>query len=219
MALAIAGSGLAMLLVAVGLIVFATRDAEGTPTDASVTSAMQAAGCTVRNVAPVMTQQHVSSETAPVRWNTFPPAAGTHFANTAVWNFYREPVNPRNVVHNEEHGGVILWWGPETPASTIDELEAFYQESPEAMLGTPLAANNPGLTFTGEADPNLGSRVAITAWTIDDPSTYFDNGNFGVAHVAVCPTFNEEAFTKFRDAYRGHGPEGIPANFNRPGGN
>ena len=42
-------------------------------------------------------------------------------------------------MHNEEHGGVILWWGPGVSTGTVDELERFYRASPVAMLGTPIA--------------------------------------------------------------------------------
>ena len=74
----------------------------------------------------------------------------------AVWGFYTEPVNPRMVVHNEEHGGVIIWWGSKVPAATVAKLHAFYNEQPTARFGTPY--------------PKLGSKIAITAWT-GNPST------------------------------------------------
>ncbi len=43
------------------------------------------------------------------------------------------------------------------------------------------------------------------------------DGDYGVGHIAVCPRFDEEAFAAFRSAYRGEGPEGIPASSNTPG--
>lgn len=70
------------------------------------------------------------------------------------------------------------------------------------MVGTPIAG--------------LGNKVAISAWT-GDPSKYYQNGYYGIGHLAICPQFNEKAFTAFRDAYRGHGPEGIPLSSDQPG--
>ena len=67
-----------------------------------------------------------------------PPSGGAHYGLWAVWGFYRQPVNPRQIVHNEEHGGVIIWWGPQVPSSTVDKLESFYGQKPEAMFGTPI---------------------------------------------------------------------------------
>ena len=63
------------------------------------------------------------------------------------------------------------------------------------MVGTPIAG--------------LGNKVAISAWP-PHPFKYYQNGYYGIGHLAICPQFNEKAFTAFRDAYRGHGPEGIP---------
>jgi hypothetical protein len=218
--IALAASGLVGLVAVIAVVALTRGGGSGDATPASADAAMVAAGCTVRTVPPLSflpNHGSVPTESTPVRWNTFPPAAGAHFGTPAVWNFYRTPVNPRSVVHNEEHGGVVLWWGPKTPASTVDALERFYQDDPEAMVGTPLDPNTPGITFAGVPNANLGSRVAITAWTINSPANYFENGNLGVGHVAVCGTFDEDAFAKFRDAYRGKGPEGIPASFNQPG--
>ena len=58
--------------------------------------------------------------------------------------------------------------------------------------------------------------VALTAWT-GNPAKYYRNDYYGVGHLATCPRFDEKAFTAFRDAYRDHGPEGVPGSSNKPG--
>jgi hypothetical protein len=141
-------------------------------------------------------------------WATFPPSGGAHYGLWAVWGFYTDPLNPRQVVHNEEHGGVVIWWGPKVPATTVSRLQAFYNEQPVGMMGTPLVQPIGGKT--------LGDKVALTAWT-GNPADYYRNGYYGAVHVAICPHFNQKAFTTFRDAYRGHGPEGIPLSNDKPG--
>jgi len=182
----------------------------GSSADAS-NSAMKAAGCTFRAEVPVVMKSSDHSDVPTLstpmddKWKSFPPAGGPHYGQWAVWGFYTEPVNPRMVVHNEEHGGVILWWGPDVPKSTVDALHALYSEDPVSMVGTPIAG--------------LGSKIAISAWT-GDPSRYFRDNYFGVGHLGTCTTWNDEvkkAFTEFRDAYRGKGPEGIPMSQNQPG--
>jgi hypothetical protein len=204
-----AGAGIVALGAVIFLIILTSKHS-GKATDASVSAAMKAAGCTYQDVTipkPPGGQTHIPTLETKVKWQTYPPAGGQHFGRWAVWNFYREPVPPKMVVHNEEHGGVILWWGQNVPSSEVDKLNAFYNSSPNSMLGTP-AAPIDGKT--------LGSKVAITAWT-GDPTKYGRNGYFGFGHVAVCPTFDEGAFKKFRDAYRGKGPEGVPTSANDPG--
>jgi Protein of unknown function (DUF3105) len=210
-------SGLVALGIVIAVIVFtggssssstsSTASLEGSQ---KVAAAMRSAGCTYLDKAgpkpPKGSAQHIATLADKVDWNTYPPAAGQHYPEWAVWGFYRDPVNPKQVVHNEEHGGAVLWWGPQTPAATVDKLQAFYQESPNSMFGTPIG------TLNGKS---LGSKVAFTAWT-GSPETY-QRANWGFEHVAVCPTFDESAFKVFRDAYRGKGPEGIPTSANNPG--
>jgi len=206
-----AAAGLAALAaVIIVLAVGGGGNGSSTTSDAQLVATMHGAGCTFKTVkSPPHSPTHgdVPTEQAPVHWNTYPPSNGMHYGQWAVWGFYTEPVDPRRVVHNEEHGGIILWWGPQTPKSEIDQLHSFYESSPNSMLGTPVGS------IKGQS---LGAKVAITAWT-GDSSKYFKNGYYGFGHVAVCPKFAEHAFTAFRDAYRGHGPEGIPASANNPG--
>jgi len=202
---AIAGAGLVALIAVVAFIAFGNKDS-GT-NDAKVASAMTAAGCTFKTVKGYVPggQTHVNSLTKKFPWNTTPPSNGQHYPLWAVWGFYTSAVNPRQVVHNEEHGGVILWWGSDVPASTVSRLQAFYNQQPDGVFGTKY--------------PGLGSKVAITAWT-GNPATYQRNGDFGMGHIAVCPKYTdqvEKAFVTFRDVYRGHGPEGIPLSEDEPG--
>jgi hypothetical protein len=163
--------------------------------DSSVAAAMQAAGCTLKT-APASSRKHVSDQNAKIKYNTTPPSNGSHYFQPAIWDFYTQAANPVQVVHNQEHGGVILWWGSKVPQATVDKLRDFYNSSPNAMLGTPY--------------PSLGNKIAITAWTA--PS-----GGMGEGHVGTCPTFDEKGFTAFRDAYRGKGPERFPVDVLTPG--
>jgi Protein of unknown function (DUF3105) len=206
-------AGVAAVAVVVVLVVVLAGGKSGTPgasSDQKVAAAMEAAGCTFRSK-PVLPPVHkansgyhldVPTLSSKVKWSTFPPSGGSHYGLWAVWGFYRQPVNPRMVVHNEEHGGVIIWWGPKAPPTTVSKLEDFYLEEPTGTFGTPIAG--------------LGNKIALTAWT-GDPSRYYRNGYYGVGKIAVCPGFDEKAFTTFRDAYRGHGPEGIPLSADQEG--
>ena len=184
-------------IVALGAVIAAIALAKGGggSGSASVAAAMRAAGCTLKT-APAKSRKHVSSLKAKIKYNTDPPSTGSHYYSPAVWDFYTTPAAPVQVVHNEEHGGVIIWWGNKVPQSTIEKLRAFYNSSPNGMLGTPYAS--------------LGNKIALTVWTA--PA-----GGLGEGHVATCSTYNEKAFTAFRDAYRGKGPERYPTDTETPG--
>jgi len=195
---------------AVGVALAFTSGGSGTST-ADVKRLMAAAGCTFRDVppkppkkSPTNFHEDVPTLSTPTKglWSTFPPSAGAHYGSWAVWGFYRQPVNPRQVVHNEEHGAVVIWWGPKVPSATVDALEAFYAEKPEGMFGTPIAG--------------LGRKIALTAWT-GDPATYYRDHDFGMGHIATCTRFDHKAFAAFRDAFRGRGPEGVPLSSDAPG--
>ncbi len=196
----------AAAVIAVGL--YFAFGSGGSSGDKQVASLMTAAGCsykTVKAYVPPGQGVHVPSLTKKFPWNTDPPSNGQHYPLWAVWGFYTSPVNPRMVVHNEEHGGVILWWGPKVPGSTVEQLRAFYNEQPDGTFGTPYT--------------KLGSKVAISAWT-GDPARYTTNNYYGQGHLGICPRFDSatlKAFEAFRNAYRGHGPEGIPLSLDEPG--
>jgi hypothetical protein len=195
----------ALALAVVLVVVLSGRGSGG---GSNVARLMAEAGCTFRTVdasVPKGKPTHVNSLTAKLAWNTFPPSNGQHYPAWAVWGFYTEPVNPRQVVHNEEHGGVVIWWGPQVPRATVEKLNELYSEDAAGMFGTPI--------------PGLDSKIAITAWT-GDPTRYSRNGYYGEGHIAVCPAYTDKtkkAFEAFRDAYRGDGPEGVPMSANQPG--
>src|SRR5258708_2370274 len=103
------------------LLFFVTRGSKSQPGNDTIkppTAQVAAAGCTLKSVVPLPPTKgdHVVSPyhqdaptlTSKVKWNTDPPAAGGHYQVWAVWNFYTDPVNPLMVVHNEEHGGVVI---------------------------------------------------------------------------------------------------------------
>lgn len=187
------------------------------PGGRNVAAIMRAAGCTYRDAAPYPPKDAATNNdyhddfrtlTAVPHWSTFPPSGGGHYRLWATWGFYRAPVNPAMVVHNEEHGGVVIWWGPVVPAATVAQLERFYDRQPVGMFGTPIAG--------------LGSRIALTAWTADpawkgDPALAYRSHEYGTGHIAVCTRFDAKAFAAFRDAYRGKSPQGFPVSADRPG--
>ncbi len=202
---AVAGAGFVGLIVVALLLALGGGKSGDTR---KLGADMAAANCSFKTVTAYVPKgqgTHVPSLTKKFPWNTTPPSNGQHYPEWAIWGFYTQPVNPRMVVHNEEHGGVILWWGSKVPSSTVAKLLAFYTEQPDGSFGTPY--------------PSLGGKIAITAWT-GDTSHYQQNGYYGQGHIAICPAYNaatKQAFEDFRKVYRGHGPEGIPLSADRPG--
>lgn len=199
------------LVVALVLVLGGRGGGDVSAADVSkVRSAMEAAGCTFRS-APAGSRGHMSQEDQRVRYATFPPASGVHHPQPAVWDDYTHPVDPRQAVHNLEHGGVVVWYGPAISPAQRTKIDAFYDESPDGLIVSPLQDPFPGITYP-KHEP-LGSRIALTAWTAPE-----SDPDKGTVYIAVCPKVDLDAFRAFRDAFRGKGPERIPVSQLRPGG-
>ena len=202
--------GLIVVVVVLALVV-GKGGGKAAPT-AAAASVMRAAGCTFTTVPshrypPGGGSLHISKITDKVTYNSYPPSSGYHYPSPAVWNEYSQPVNPKLVVHNQEHGGVIVWLGAKVSAADRQKVDQFYEESPNGIIVTPLADTFSGITYPPHK--LLGSRIALTAW--DAPS------GVGKGIVSICPHVNLNAFAKFRDTFRGHGPEHFPVSILTPG--
>jgi hypothetical protein len=187
----VAASGVVALVAVLGLLAFA-----GGGSDSLTAQDFLPCRFTEHPTSPG--GQHVD-EDKKVKYSTFPPSSGDHFGATAIWNFYDEPVPKLRVVHNLEHGAVAVWYGPRLPEAQKDQLREFYFEDPNAVIVTPL--------------PALGRRVAATAWVAPPEDPTPDGGK-----VLRCPQVDLDALRKFRDEFRGKGPERIPTGTLVPGG-
>jgi hypothetical protein len=159
-------------------------------------------GPCVRETFPPMGRQHVDELSKSFRYDSFPPTSGPHFGIPAVYNVYDEPVPQLRIVHSLEHGAVAVQYGSKVPPQTVQQIVTWYAESPEGMIVAPLPASMPE---AAPAPADAQSKIFLTAWT----------------HVATCSAFEEEAFTNFRDDYRGpegDAPEKFPLSSLQPGG-
>jgi Protein of unknown function (DUF3105) len=206
-----------VVALAVALIVVLTGSGGGgadvTPAAAlKVRVAMTAAGCTFVARPADAAQQHMSSPNQHVTYETFPPSSGIHNPSPAIWGNYRLPVDPRQAVHNLEHGGIVIWYGPGIAAKDRDALDRFYDEDENGVIISPLRDPFPGVSYPKHQ--SLGSKIALTVWTAPESGT-----ERGTVYIATCPSFDEKAFAAFRDTFRGKGPERFPVSQMLPGGN
>ena len=138
--------------------------------------------------------------TSPL-WNTNPPTSGPHYEIPAVYGSYTAPLNLAQLVHNLEHGGIYILYGPGVPDATVAQLQSFYDNHTRGTILAPL--------------PSLGNKIAHGAWTTKDAN---DPTN-GTAHLAKCTSFDEKAFGTFFDDFQFQGPERFPPNTLLPGHN
>jgi hypothetical protein len=185
-------------VVAVGAIVGVVIAAGGGGASGSDRVAVGGA-CAVKTY-PSQGRQHVTKLPKGFKYNSYPPTSGPHYppgdTAPAVWNFYDQPIREIVLVHNLEHGGVIVQYGPKVPQSTVQKIAKWYQKDPRGLVVAPFPTNAPA---------SVANKVTLSAWT----------------HLATCTGFDEGAFDAFVQDYRapnGDNPEKFPLDALQPGG-
>jgi hypothetical protein len=125
-------------------------------------------------------RDHVPEGTQ-VDYESDPPTSGPHYASWAPPDLYRDVVPDELLVHNLEHGHVVIYYNPSQisneSATKISELTNEYDGQWDAVLAVPR--------------PEMDNELTLTAWT----------------YKMELEQYDEELIDAFVDAYRGKGPE------------
>lgn len=150
---------------------------------------LAAAGCTEIEEPPETSAQHVPDGTA-IQYSTRPPTSGDHYAEPAGAGFYQPAstatVPTEQLVHNLEHGQIIIWYSPTAPSDLREDIENYIDSQPGRYA----------LTLLGVPYDQVpaGSNYSMTAW----------------GAMQSCEEFSAEAIDNFRAEFQGRGPERIP---------
>ena len=153
--------------------------------------AAQAAGCTLRDV-KATSREHTTSLDVRVKYSTNPPTSGKHYEIPADDGIYGDPPQDEQLVHNMEHGRVIIWVKPSLPEDQRSGLRALVEDDPYQMVLVPRS--------------NMPYAVAATAWDADPAPN-------GTGKLMTCNQMTDktyDALAAFRDEHRSQGPEPIP---------
>lgn len=116
-----------------------------------------------------------------VTYETNPPNSGSHYARWAPPGFYYQAIDDEIVVHNLEHGHIVVFYKPESLTSEdeayISTLTKSYTGQWDAIIAVPR--------------PNMDHPYVLAAWR----------------HLLPLDTLERETLEAFSDAYRGRGPE------------
>ncbi len=136
---------------------------------------------------PTMEMRDHVPEGTPVEYSTNPPTSGPHWGSTAQWGVYtsRPPADER-LVHNLEHGGVIISYNlDQLDAPTVEQLQALADE---------LYRERPCIILTPRESIQDDKPIALAAWGVlalldeyDEPAIRA----FWRDHVARGPEFGE----------------------------
>lgn len=89
-------------------------------------------------------------------YNSMPPTSGPHTAITAPWRIYPTPVADETLVHNLEHGGIVIGYNCNECAELVKKLTDLVVARKKQGQSMILLAPNPGLNQT----------IALSAWTV-----------------------------------------------------
>jgi hypothetical protein len=193
----IGATGIAALAIVLAMLVLRGGDKDQQ-------TGLESAGCTLQSfpaLPNVPDHSDVPTLTTKPAWNSNPPTSGPHFGEWVVWGAYEEEVPLVKSVHNLEHGGVVIHYGPQVPQAEVEKLRTFYGDDPNGLLVAPLTSN--------------GDEITLSAWTAPDAAT--GTTDRGRGWLARCTAFDEDAFSAFIEAHRFKGPERIPPEQLAPG--
>jgi len=182
-------AGLAIVIVAAVLGFVAFGGGGGSGNDSAGRAVTNSDDCTEQAYAGQY-PKHLNSPEAKPKYNSDPPSSGPHYQQPAPWNLYTEPVKQVILVHNLEHGGIVIQYGSGVSDGDVKKLESFYQDDPYGLVVAPFA--------------KLGNKFALTAWNEPryEQEGEFDNVDPGKGYVLTCTKFDSKTFAKFRDERR-----------------
>ncbi len=152
---------------------------------------------------PALAQEHVPPAKLPkgFKYNSYPPSSGPHYPDPLIFGEYSAPLEQNRLLHNLEHGGVGVQYGPDVPDDTIAELTAWYRTDARGLVLAPLPDDPEARKYD--------DSIVLTAWVADrdDPTDPNEEPTKQTGVLATCSTFDQGTFDKFVDDNRGHGPE------------
>jgi uncharacterized protein DUF3105 len=156
-----------------------------------VGAAAKAAGCQLKSF-KATSREHVTDINAKIHYSSNPPTSGRHYEVPADDGIYSKSPPVIQLVHNLEHGRIMIWAKPTLPRAARAALRAFVDEDSYQMVLVPKA--------------DMPYQVAASAWGADPVPE-------GTGYLLGCPSYTPKIFDAlrdFREKHRGRGPEPVP---------
>jgi hypothetical protein len=138
---------------------------------------------------PIQGREHIQLGDPHEPYNSDPPTSGPH-APPVLAGFYNEAPPDENLVHNLEHGYVIIWYN----CSSLDEAAC---ETLKGQIQAVMDRAKP-VSFATDAKkliavprPTMEAPIALTSW----------------GRILKLDAFDEEAIVEFIDKLRNQAPE------------
>jgi hypothetical protein len=179
----------AVVVVAVVALVLSDRD-PGQQITVPAGVAASEAGCNEVEQFPEQGRDHIDVGADHLPYNSSPPTSGPHYGTPADAGFYPNPLPPEQLVHNLEHGQIVIWYDPSAPESTIDGIQALVE------------GGNREAQRSGFVEPLLAAPF-------DGLEQGFDYALTGWQNLQSCAAYSRAAISDFRTEFQGRGPEQV----------
>jgi Protein of unknown function (DUF3105) len=128
--------------------------------------------------------RHIAVGTTYRHYDSSPPTSGPHWPITADPGFYTVEPPPEELVHNLEHGQIVVWYAPYIDPQTQGTLERLVAQHRAAIIAVPFESIHPPYEFV------------LTAWGASQS----------------CAKVSRPVIDRFRQRFQGRGPEdvGVP---------
>jgi hypothetical protein len=123
-------------------------------------------------------------------YSSLPATSGPHWETTpAQWGAYSTPLPESQIIHNLEHGGIVIWYDPElVDDAGVAELTSYVEGQVDSGIGGRFKF----ILSPWGGEDDLGGAVALTAWR----------------HLLTIDALDMDVVRAFADAnYLRHAPE------------
>ena len=168
----------------VGILVVALvvqqRDSTAPASTKNYGVAASAAGCLPVQHPKPLPGIHIAFGAKHRPYDSSPPTSGPHYPQPIAPidpGFYSIAQTPEKVVHNLEHGQIVIWYSPSASDQIKSDIRAAVNEVPGYTVATPYNNMKPGY------------NLALTAW----------------GQLQFCKQVSKQVVDDFRTKYQGRG--------------
>ncbi|GAA5512326.1 hypothetical protein Dcar01_01040 [Deinococcus carri] len=129
---------------------------------------------------PNQGQEHIAVGAQHPAYNSFPATSGPHYVQPQPWGTFVYEIAPETLVHNLEHGGVVIQYNPSLLKGDVGKLEDIQRRFPNKTVVAP--------------NSQLKVPLALTAWR----------------RLYTLDTLDEAKIVEFIERYKNRAPERFP---------
>lgn len=95
-----------------------------------------------------------------IPYSSTPATSGPHWNTPNNWGVYTTPQNESQLIHNLEHGGIVIWYDPDAlDDDEVAELARYVEGQTAAGI-----SGRYKFILTPWDGPDFGEPIAVTAW-------------------------------------------------------